>query len=119
MDVAPVAMTVDHLAHKDRPPVAQLRRKPPELVSRIGHGQGVSALWRGCTGKYRGTLGTVERVGIEPQFLGQRTIERHEFGCWNCIALPRPVEAFKIAGVAVVERDVDGHLSGLASILLC
>jgi hypothetical protein len=38
MDVAPLSLTVDHFAQKQRSAISQLRRETAELVPGIGHG---------------------------------------------------------------------------------
>ena len=77
MNVTAPPAAVEHFTQQQRPPVAQLGREAAELVASVGLRQWHRSLRNHIARKnLRAFLG-IERLGIEPQFLSQRTVEPH------------------------------------------
>ena len=69
------AVAIDHLAEQDRAPVAELRNKAAELMSRIGHGNRLGAGRRDIAGKDRREIVGPEAAVSKSELLGKRLIE--------------------------------------------
>jgi len=105
MDVAPLTLTVDHLAQKQRSAISQLRRETAELVPSIGHCQrhrtfGGDAPTQHGRPRFRG-----QGPGINPQFGRKGRVQPQDFRRRCPGAGPWHIEPLKIAGIAVVKGN--------------
>src|SRR4029453_335105 len=103
-----MSVTVDHLAEKQRPPVAKLRHEAPELVAGVYLGQRRRSLGGFIARKdLRAFLG-IESIGIQPQFSSQLTVEFSHRGLCHLRGLPRHVEALEFACIRIIENESRG-----------
>ena len=103
-NVAAPAVAVDDLADQQRAAVAQLGIELPELMSRIGLGNGLRALRQRVAGKHCCQRGIVP-PRFNAQLLRQSMIEEQQHRFAYRRGLARFVEARQLAGIGVVERD--------------
>ena len=106
MDIAPAARPVDHLADQQRAAIAELGREATELVPGIGHGERRGTPRAFGTGEDRCPGLRIQRARVEPELRRQRPVQPQHSRCRNPGAPPRHVEAFEVAGIAVVEAEV-------------
>jgi len=93
----------EELAQKMRPPVAQLRGKPAELVARIGQRNGFSPRRKGRAGKPLCGMGLDSRV--QSQIGGKAVIPRHQHRRGRGVRGQPQETARQIPHPAVVKPD--------------
>src|SRR5262249_21381487 len=80
-----------------------------ELVSGIGHGNGFGSVWDFLAGEDRHTFGADKPFRIKPEVPGQRIVEANELRGRHHSRPDAREKALRQPGIAVVERDVNGH----------
>ena len=115
LDVAPRAIPPHHFAEQDGAPVAQLRHELAELVPGIGERDRRRPLGHNIAGQDFHPFGAGQRRGVESELFGQGGIHPDQPGCGHRRRVELRIQAFRQAGVAVVEAKADGHgVSGAA-----
>ncbi len=109
LDVPPHAVPIHHLAQKQRPPVAQLRRPAAELVPGIDLRKRVGALGHTVPGQHFDTLGRSQRLGVDPQRPRQGQVQGNQGRRGDRLRRHPRVEPLGQAAIAVVERDREHH----------
>ena len=115
-------MNVDHLTDQERTAIAQLGIELPELMPRVGLGDGLRTLGQRVAGKHRRQRRRVLAVEVQPQFLRQAAVEEQQFGGRHGGGLASFIETGQVTGVGVVEGDESVrhwliHVSGTSEAL--
>ena len=105
MNIAAIAVAVDHLANKQRTTVTKLRRKPAKLMSRVGLCQRTGTIGQPAAGKKGSTFSAVQFIRIQPQFGRKLPVQLHDCRIRNLVPLPGRIEPFQFNRIAVVEID--------------
>ncbi len=96
---------VHDFTDEDGAAVAQLRDEVPELVSGVGHGDGVAAVGDAVAGEDGDAFRRGQRLRIDAKFKCQGFVDADQAGGCNGGRLHARVEALRQAGIGVVERD--------------
>jgi hypothetical protein len=87
LDIAPLAVAVQHFAKQDRAAVAKLSNEIAELMRGISHRDRLGARWKDVAGKYRCQLVRFDSSSIYAQFFGEQFVELDQAGlcdwCWR------------------------------------
>ena len=78
LNIEALAAWVEDLAQEDRPSVAELRHKAPELMAGVGHGQRLRAVRHRVSGQHGEPVGRAQLILIEPEIAGERLVELHQ-----------------------------------------
>jgi hypothetical protein len=105
VQVAPVAVDVDHLAEEQRTAVAEARREAAELVAGVGLRDRRRALGHGVPGEKRDTLGRPEGFGLGAQLGGQGVVEREQLRLGRRSGAPRLAQLLQLPGVGVFQLE--------------
>ena len=106
LDVASLAIAVDHLAQQNGAAIAQGRGKAAELVPGIGLGQRIGALGHGVAGKERGAVGFGH---VEAELGGERVVIGQQMRRLDRGRGDTGVKGVRQAGIGIVEGDMQGH----------
>ena len=106
LDVAALAVRADHLAEENGAPVPELPHEAAELVAGVGERDGLRALGRHVAGEECCALRGDERICIDAEELGQRTVHLDDLRRAHLRGRDPGEEAVGQASVGVVERDL-------------
>ena len=115
LNVTTTSVAVDHLAQKQRPPVAKLGREAAELVAGVRWASGGAPSGPLIAGKDPCAFLGIESTGIQPQFFGQVTVELNQSRRRHLRRLPGHVEALKFTRIGIVEGESSGGRGLLGS----
>jgi hypothetical protein len=105
VEVATAPVRVDDLAEQQRPPVAEARRVPAELVTGVGLRDRRRAIGHGVPDQDVDPVLRAERVRVEAQLAGELLVEREQPRRRHGRPLPRDVEPLEPAHEGVVEGE--------------
>ena len=115
LDIPARSVPADDFAEQDRPAVAELRVEAAELVAGIGGGDGFRPFGQTLAGQDLDALGSLERVGVQPEFGREGPVQRDQARGAGARGHHAGVKRCGEAGVGIVEADVDRHGSSFLS----
>jgi YD repeat-containing protein len=105
LDVATHAALIDHFSKEDGASVAELGHEAPELMTRIGLGDGLAPFGDPVSCQNLDAFGTREPRRIEAQLAGEILVQLDEARRGNGRGLQAHIEPLRQAGIGIIERE--------------